>query len=388
MGGMGGMGGMGRMGTMGTMGRIGGIVGTGRMDRKTPPAYPDRPADPAWRLRTSTLLGAFIAALVLGSDSALLAVRQLPPRHVDIGFEPSPLSVADAMLALARVTADDVVYDLGSGDGRIVILAAQKYGARGVGVELQPGLVQTSRQAALQAGVAGKVTFVQDDFFQADISDATVVTLYLWPSVNDRLEAKLRRELRPGTRIVSHAFGIGQWNPEATVRAENGRELLLWTVPRRPARTPDVEFVATPQVVTDAMLRLAGVGSRDVVVDLGSGDGRIVILAAQKYGARGIGIELDPGLVDISRQVAQQGEVDDKVRFIEGDLFTADLTAATVVTLSLSASVNARLEPKLRQLRPGTRVVSRQFRIGEWVPDQTVRAQDGTDLFLWTVRSR
>jgi SAM-dependent methyltransferase len=136
------------------------------------------------------------------------------------------------------------------------------------------------------------------------------------------------------------------------------------------------------------MLRLAGVGSRDVVVDLGSGDGRIVILAAQKYGARGIGIELDPGLVDISRQVAQQGEVDDKVRFIEGDLFTADLTAATVVTLSLSASVNARLEPKLRQLRPGTRVVSRQFRIGEWVPDQTVRAQDGTDLFLWTVRSR
>jgi SAM-dependent methyltransferase len=136
------------------------------------------------------------------------------------------------------------------------------------------------------------------------------------------------------------------------------------------------------------MLRLAGVGSRDVVVDLGSGDGRIVILAAQKYGARGIGIELDPSLVDISRQVAQQGEVDDKVRFIEGDLFTADLTAATVVTLSLSASVNARLEPKLRQLRPGTRVVSRQFRIGEWIPDQTVRAQDGTDLFLWTVRSR
>ncbi len=292
------------------------------------------------------------------------------------------------MLTLARVTAEDVVYDLGSGDGRIVILAAQKYGARGVGVELQPGLVQTSRQAALQAGVADKVTFVQDDFFQADISDATVVTLYLWPSVNDRLEAKLRRELRPGTRIVSHAFGIGQWNPEATVRAENGRELLLWTVPRRPARTPDVKFVPTLQVVSDAMLRLAGVGSHDVVVDLGSGDGRIVILAAQKYGARGIGIELDPGLVDISRQVAQQGEVDDKVRFIEGDLFTADLTAATVVTLSLSASVNARLEPKLRQLRPGTRVVSRQFPIGEWIPDQTVRAQDGTDLFLWTVRSR
>jgi cyclopropane fatty-acyl-phospholipid synthase-like methyltransferase len=370
------------------MGRIGGIVGTGRMDRKPPPAYPACPADPAWRIRPSTLLGALVAVLALGRDPALLAVRQLPPRPVDIGFEPSPLSVADAMLTLARVTAEDVVYDLGSGDGRIVILAAQKYGARGVGVELQPGLLQTSRQAALQAGVGDRVTFVQDDFFQADISEATVVTLYLWPSVNDRLEAKLRRELRPGARIVSHAFGIGHWNPEATVRAENGRELLLWTVPRRPARTPDVEFVPTPQVVTDAMLRLAGVGSHDVVVDLGSGDGRIVILAAQKYGARGIGIELDPSLVDISRQVARQGEVADHVSFIEGDLFTADLTAATVVTLSLSASVNARLEPTLRQLRPGTRVVSRQFRIGEWIPDQTVRAPDGTDLFLWTVRPR
>jgi cyclopropane fatty-acyl-phospholipid synthase-like methyltransferase len=304
---------------------------------------------------------------------------------VDIGFEPSSLSVADAMLTLARVTAEDVVYDLGSGDGRIVILAAQKYGARGVGVELQPGLVQTSRHAAQQAGVADRVSFVQDNFFDADISQATVVTLYLWPSVNDRLEAKLRRELRPGTRIVSHAFGIGHWNPEAMVRAENGRELLLWTVPRRPARTPDVEFVPTPQIVADEMLRLAAVGANDVVFDLGSGDGRIVILAAQKYGARGIGIELDPHLVDLSQQVARQGDVADNVTFIEGDLFTADMTAATVVTLSLSASVNARLEPMLRQLRPGTRVVSRQFRIGEWIPDRIVRGQDGIDLFLWTV---
>jgi cyclopropane fatty-acyl-phospholipid synthase-like methyltransferase len=307
---------------------------------------------------------------------------------VDIGFEPSPLSVADAMLTLARVNADDVVYDLGSGDGRIVILAAQKYGAHGVGVELQPGLVQASRQAALQAGVADRVTFVQDDFFQADISAATVVTLYLWPSVNDRLEARLRRDLRPGTRIVSHAFGIGQWNPEKTVRAENGRELLLWTVPRRPTRTPDVEFVPTPQVVADEMLRLAGVGSNDVVFDLGSGDGRIVILAAQKYGARGVGIELDPPLVDLSRQVAREGEVSDKTKFIEADLFAADLTDATVVTLFLSANVNARLEAKLRHLRPGTRIVSRQFRIGEWMPDRTVRAQDGTEVFLWTVRPR
>jgi len=141
-------------------------------------------------------------------------------------------------------------------------------------------------------------------------------------------------------------------------------------------------------MVSDAMLRLAGVGPDDVVFDLGSGDGRIVILAAQKYGAAGVGIELEPSLVQLSRQVAQEGEVADKVRFVEGDLFTADINDATVVTLSLSASVNARLESKLRQLRPGTRIVSRQFGIGEWLPDKTIRAEDGTELFLWIVRSR
>src|SRR6266567_4300603 len=326
--------------------------------------------------------------IVIGITGGPAAAGQVPAPAIDIGFEPSPMSVADAMLELAGVKADDVVYDLGSGDGRVVILAAQKYGARGVGVELQPGLVEGSRQAARQAGVSDRVTFIEENFFQADISSATVVILYLWPTVNDRLEDKLRRELRPGTRIISHAFGIGRWSPEATVRAPNGRELLRWTVPRRPARTPDVEFVPTPQMVSDAMLRLAGVGPDDVVFDLGSGDGRIVILAAQKYGAAGVGIELEPSLVQSSRQVAQEGEVADKVRFVEGDLFTADINDATVVTLFLSASVNARLESKLRRLRPGTRIVSRQFGVGEWLPDKTVRAEDGSELFLWIVGSR
>ena len=305
---------------------------------------------------------------------------------VDIGFEPTPIAVADRMLELAGVNAGDVVYDLGSGDGRIVIRAAQKYGARGVGVEIQPGLVEAARKAAAEAGVADKVTFVQADLFAADISAATVVTLYLWPSVNERLEPRLRRELRPGTRIVSHAFGIGSWRPEASVRAENGRDLLLWTVPRRPVRAPDVEFVPTPQPVADEMLRLARVGPDDVVCDLGSGDGRIVILAAQKYGARAVGVELDPSLVESSRQIAEEGEVANRARFVEGDLFAADLSDATVVTMFLSPAVNARLESKLRRLRPGTRVVSRQYGIGDWRPDQTVRAGDGSELFLFTVR--
>ena len=159
---------------------------------------------------------------------------QAPVRTPDIFFAPTLYSVADEMLKLARVTADDVVYDLGSGDGRILMLAAQKYGARGVGIEIDHRLVELSRQIAREGEVGDRVTFIEGDLFDADIRTATVVTLYLSPTVNTRLEAKLRRELRPGTRIVSHQFGIGTWLPGQVVRAEDDRtELFLWTIPSR-----------------------------------------------------------------------------------------------------------------------------------------------------------
>ena len=156
---------------------------------------------------------------------------------------------------------------------------------------------------------------------------------------------------------------------------------------RRPTRTPDIFFVPTWQPVVYQMLELADVKADDLVYDLGSGDGRIVILAAQQYGARGVGIEIDPKLVEISRQVAREAQVADKVVFLEGDLFTTNISRATVVTLFLSPGVNKKLEPKLRsELRPGTRIVSHQFGIGTWPPQKTVRAvEDGTDLFLWVV---
>jgi SAM-dependent methyltransferase len=303
-----------------------------------------------------------------------------------IYFSPTPSGVADAMLKLARVTSNDVVYDLGSGDGRIVLLAAEKYGARGVGIELMPSLIEVSRKAARDRRLEDKVAFIEGDFFNTDISEATVVTLYLSPSVNRVLEPKLRA-LRPGTRVVSHNYPIGDWTPDDVVHGEDGTDIYLWTVPRRAARTPDVPFTPTRPAAIEAMLKLAGVGPDDVVYDLGSGDGRIVILAAQKYGARGVGIELEPTLVDTAREVAREGAVANRVTFIEGDLFTASISDATVVMLSLSAEVNAKLESKLRhELRPGARIVSRQFRIGTWAPDNTVRAPDGTELFLWTVR--
>lgn len=152
-----------------------------------------------------------------------------------------------------------------------------------------------------------------------------------------------------------------------------------------PAKAPDIYYAPTRQAVADAMLTLAHVGPGDVVYDLGSGDGRIVILAAQKYGARGVGIEIDPALVARSRTIAEEGGVADRVRFIEGDLFAANLADATVVTLYLSASINAQLEPKLRrELKPGTRIVSEQFPIGQWMPDQTITST-GQTLFLWIV---
>jgi SAM-dependent methyltransferase len=167
------------------------------------------------------------------STNAAAGSRQAPARTPDILFVPTSDAIADEMLKLARVSADDVVYDLGSGDGRIVILAAQKYGARGVGIELDPQLVERSRQIAREAQVADRVKFLVGDLFEADISDATVVTLYLSYSVNRRLKPKLLRELRPGTRVVSHQFSMGSWTPEKRVAAEDHTDLMLWTVPAR-----------------------------------------------------------------------------------------------------------------------------------------------------------
>jgi SAM-dependent methyltransferase len=183
-----------------------------------------------WCRQQNILL--WVAILLTTADSVGQAQR--PSRAPDIYFAPTWEPVVYEMLELAGVTRDDVVYDLGSGDGRIVILAAQKYGARGIGVELDPKLVAISRDVARQAGLSDKVTFLEEDLFAADVSKATVVTLYLSESVNRELEPKLRRELRPGARIVSHQFRIGAWTPEKVVRSEHdGTDLFLWTVPRR-----------------------------------------------------------------------------------------------------------------------------------------------------------
>jgi predicted RNA methylase len=134
------------------------------------------------------------------------------------------------MLQLAAVTADDVVYDLGSGDGRIPIIAAQKYGARGVGIELDPKLVELSWRIANEAEVANRVSFIVGDLFEADVSKATVLTMYLSSSIMKLLAPRLRA-LKPGTRIVSHQFALPDWTPDRRIKVDES-ELLLWIVPK------------------------------------------------------------------------------------------------------------------------------------------------------------
>jgi cyclopropane fatty-acyl-phospholipid synthase-like methyltransferase len=134
------------------------------------------------------------------------------------------------MLKLADVKPADVVYDLGCGDGRIVITAAKTYGASGVGVDINPERIAEARANAKTAAVEEKVNFQENDLFKADIARATVVSLYLLPSVNERLKPKLLKELKPGTRIVSHQFNMGDWKPERQTEVE-GRPVYLWVVP-------------------------------------------------------------------------------------------------------------------------------------------------------------
>lgn len=161
---------------------------------------------------------------------------QTPEPELDVPYVPTPEKVVEQMLTLAKVTKNDVLYDLGSGDGRTVITAAQKLGTRGVGVDINPQRIQESNENAKKAGVTDRVEFRQGDLFEADISEATVVTLYLLPDINVKLRSKLFKELKPGTRIVSHDFDMGEWKPERVVQVEGPNRqhtLYYWVVPKK-----------------------------------------------------------------------------------------------------------------------------------------------------------
>ncbi|NJK35224.1 MAG: class I SAM-dependent methyltransferase [Oscillatoriales cyanobacterium SM2_2_1] len=160
-----------------------------------------------------------------------------PPRSPDVPYVPTPDVVVERMLKLAGVKKGDIHYDLGSGDGRIVITAVSKFGAlRGTGVEINPELVTQAQENAKKAGVGDRAKFVNQDLFQSDFSDATVVTLYLLPRINLKLRPQLLRQLKPGTRIVSHDFDMDDWKPdkvEVVQGPQREHTLYLWVVPKK-----------------------------------------------------------------------------------------------------------------------------------------------------------
>jgi ribosomal protein L11 methylase PrmA len=186
--------------------------------------------------RLFVMLGALALSAGLSSVHAddakqRIQIAQAAPaaRTPDVIFVPTPQAVVDEMLKVASVKKGDVLYDLGSGDGRIVITAAKRFGIRGVGIDIDPQRIAEANENARKEGVSHLVTFKQTDLFATDISEATVVTLYLLPRLNVKLRPKLFNDLKNGTRIVSHAFDMAEWEPEKHLKVD-GRDVYYWTI--------------------------------------------------------------------------------------------------------------------------------------------------------------
>lgn len=183
---------------------------------------------------------ALLAALSAAAGGAAMPLPSIAqaPLKLDVPFAPTNFTLIDTMLRVANVTPVDYVIDLGSGDGRINIAAARDRGAPGIGYEIDPALVQESIELSKMAGVGERVRFTEQNLFDSDISKATVVTLYLGVKVNLRVRPKLLAELRPGTRVVSHDFDLGEWKPDLHIRLrEYGSNVYFWWVPARIAGT-------------------------------------------------------------------------------------------------------------------------------------------------------
>jgi ribosomal protein L11 methylase PrmA len=184
------------------------------------------------RVRQLTLGMTLLTIALISPVHAQQAAQAPPLRTPDVIFVPTPPDVVEAMLKVAEVSSSDVVYDLGCGDGIIVTTAAQKFGATAVGIDIDPQRVKEANERVQKANVTDKVKILNQDLFTTDISQVTVVTLYLLPSLNQKLMPKLKSELKPGTRIVSHAFDMGDWKPEKELDV-NGRKVYYWTIPKK-----------------------------------------------------------------------------------------------------------------------------------------------------------
>lgn len=181
--------------------------------------------------------GLAIAAAVV---AVTFAANRVVARELDVPYVPTPQAVVEKMLEMADVKESDYLIDLGSGDGRIPVTAAKKYGIRALGVDLNPVRIQEAKENAKREKVTDKVEFREEDLFQTDLSKATVITMYLLNSVNMKLRPEILK-LKPGTRIVSHSFGMGDWQPDETAKVQ-GRTVYMWIVPEEaPKLAPDDE---------------------------------------------------------------------------------------------------------------------------------------------------
>jgi tRNA G37 N-methylase Trm5 len=173
-----------------------------------------------------------LAGLALAAFVNAACAQSIITQQPDVVFVPTPQEVVDKMLELGKVGKSDVLYDLGSGDGRIPVTAAKRFGIRAVGIDIDPQRIEEANENARKNGVSKLVTFKQEDLFKTKFADATVVTLYLLPDLNVKLRPRLLAELKPGTRIVSHQFDMGTWKPDQKVELA-GRTIYLWTIPER-----------------------------------------------------------------------------------------------------------------------------------------------------------
>ena len=198
----------------------------------------------SWRATLVCLVAITVPAVLVAQETAA------PRRAPDVHFVPTDVAMVRAMLRVAQVGKKDLVYDLGCGDGRIVITAVKRYGARGVCVDIDPARITESKRNADTAGVAGRITFREGDLFEMDLREATVVTLYLLPALNVRLRPKLFRELRPGSRVVSNSFDMGDWKPDSTLQVQPASQFFnfayFWVVPADVAGRWDVSLTGSP----------------------------------------------------------------------------------------------------------------------------------------------
>jgi ribosomal protein L11 methylase PrmA len=376
-----------------------------------------------------------VLALTAAAPSCKKELKeQVQNRTPDVNFVPTPQVAVEKMLELADIKPGEVLYDLGCGDGRIVVTAAKKYGIKAKGFDIDQQRVKESKENVKKNKVEHLVTIQHADIFTLDLSEADVITLYLLPELNVKLIPQLMK-LKKGARIISYEFDMKGAKPTQVYTNKFGGEIehtiYKWVAPwasdvadtkiadakdkpkddanadatpakdtkvddiaktiikKNVTRQPDIHWVPTHQVAVNKMLEMADIKKGDILYDLGCGDGRIVVTAAKKYGIKAWGFDIDPQRIKDSLENVRRNKVEHLVTIVHADVFTLDLSKANVVTLYLLPELNVKLMPQLRKMKKGSRIVSYDFDMRGAKPFQVVRDKLGGDyehtIYKWIV---